>query len=187
MRYARALLAGLGWVGTLGGLALCVLTFLSAFDDDRPGVKPRHDGDVRLPSVPDAEVPRVPLARPPSRIARGRSEAGNGGGGTPTSPAGPRPGTTPRVTAPVETTPQAPAGGTAPPALETPSPAAGEAPGSESPLLPPPSPPTLGDTTRDVVGAVGTEVGQISPPAGQVIQDTGDALGDAVDALTPRR
>ena len=37
MRYGRALLAGLGWAGTLGGLALCVLIFLSAFlafDDD---------------------------------------------------------------------------------------------------------------------------------------------------------
>ena len=67
MRYGRKLLAGLGWAGTLGGLALCVLLFLSAylaFDDDRPGVKPREDSVIRLPSVPEAEVPRVPLARP---------------------------------------------------------------------------------------------------------------------------
>ena len=40
MRYGRTLLAGLGWAGTLGGLALCVLIFLSAylaFDDHGAG------------------------------------------------------------------------------------------------------------------------------------------------------
>ena len=152
MRYGRTLLAGLGWAGT-SGLALCVLIFLSAFlafDDDRHGVKPRKDGVVRLPSVPDAEVPRVSLARPPARIAR---DDGGGGGGS--------------------------GGGGAPASTTT--------PGAPSPLPPQPSPPTLGDTTRDVVGAVGTQVGQISPPAGQAIEDTGDTLGDAIDTLTPRR
>jgi len=189
MRYGRALLAGLGWAGTLGGLALCVLIFLSAYlaFDDRHGVEPREDGVLRLPSVPDAEVPPVPLARPPSRIAR--DEEGGRGGGAPANAPAPRPGarTTPRPTAPVETTPQAPLEAS-PPAAATPAPLAPAAPdpppGSASPL---PPPPTLGDTTREVVGAVGTGVGRISPPAGQVIEDTGDTLGDAVDALTPRR
>ena len=194
MRYGRALLVGSGWAGTLGGLALCVLIFLSAylaFDDDTDGVKPRKDGVLRLPSVPDAEVPRVPLARPPSRIARDDDGGGGGGGGAPARAPTSRPGgtTTPRTAAPVETTtPQAPAEAS-PPAAATPSPlsppaATNPPPGSAIPL---PPPPTLGDTTRDVVGAVGTGVGQISPPAGQVIGDTGDTLGDAIDALTPRR
>jgi hypothetical protein len=193
MRYGRTLLAGLGWVGTLGGLALCVLIFLSAFlafDDDKHGVKPRKDDVVRLPSIPDAEVPRVPLARPPARIARGDDGGGGGGGGAPASAATPRPGTTtPRATAPVETTPQAPVEAD-PPAAAAPSPSpagSNPPPESPSPLPPPPSAPTLGDTAREVVGAVGTGVGRISPPAGQVIEDTGDTLGDAVDALIPRR
>jgi hypothetical protein len=183
MRYGRALLAGLGWAGTLGCLALCVLILLSAyvaFDSGRPGVKPRKDGVLRLPSVPDAEVPRVPLARPPGRLARG------GAGGAATSTATPRASTTPRATAPVETAPPAPAGGNPQPPAATPSPGgAAPAPASGRPLPPPSSPPTLGDTIRGVVGAVGTQVGQVSPPAGQVIGDAGDTLGDAVDAVTP--
>jgi hypothetical protein len=78
MRYGRALLAGLGWVGTLGGLALCVLIFLSAylaFDDRGAGVASRRDEIIRLPSVPEAEVPRVPLGRPPARIAGSNPQA----------------------------------------------------------------------------------------------------------------
>ena len=103
MRHGRAL-AGLGWVGTLGGLALCVLIFLAAyvaFDDHGAGVKPRRDEIIRFPSVPDADVPRVPLGRPPSRAA------GDDGGGAPRS------GSEPPSTAPLET-PQAPAGGSPP-------------------------------------------------------------------------
>ncbi len=184
MRYGRTLLAGLGWAGTLGGLALCVLIFLSAyiaFDAGGPGVKPRKDGVVRLPSVPDAAVPRVSLAKAPARLARARG----GGGRAPAGTGAPRPRTTPGAGAPVQTTPQAPAGGGPPsqPPGATPAPAASNPP----PVPPAHAPPTLGDTTRGVAGAVGTGVGQVSPPAGQVIHDAGDTLGDAVDALTPRR
>ena len=91
MRYGRTLLAGLGWAATIGGLALCVLIFLSvylAFDDHGTGVAPRKDEIIRLPSVPEAEVPRVPLGRPPARIGGGR------GGGT-LAPRGTPPSTTP--------------------------------------------------------------------------------------------
>jgi hypothetical protein len=192
MRYGRTLLAGLGWAGTLGGLALCVLLFLSAYlaFDDPPAVKPREDSVIRLPSVPEAEAPRVPLARPSRRAPTG--DGGGGGAGAPARATTPRPRATPRATAPVQTTPQAPLGGDPPPPpteVATPAPAAVNPPaGSAAPLSPPPAPPTLGDTTRGVVGAVGTGVGRVSPPAGQVIEDTGDTLGDAVDTLTaPRR
>jgi hypothetical protein len=67
MRYGRTLVTGLGWAGTLGGLALCVLICLSAylaFDHYRAGGKPREGEIVRLHSVPEAEVPRVRLGRP---------------------------------------------------------------------------------------------------------------------------
>ena len=188
MRYGRTLLAGLGWAGTLGGLALCVLIFLSAylaFDDDRPGVKSREDSVIRLPSVPEAEVPRVPLARP----SRRGSAADGGGGGAPTSAATPLPRSTPRTTAPVQTTPRAPVGASLPPPIElaTPAPAAANPRAGSARPASPPSRPKLGDPTRGVVGAVGTEVGQVSPPVGQVIEGTGDTLGDAVDTLTRRR
>ena len=59
MRHGNSLWAGLGWTATLGGLALCVLIFLSAylaFDDHRHGATPRKEGVVRLLFVPDAEV-----------------------------------------------------------------------------------------------------------------------------------
>ena len=75
MRYGHTVMAGLGWAGALGGLALCVLIFLSAsvtFDDDGSSVKPREGSVIRLPSVPEAEVRRVRLARP--------APAGAGGG-----------------------------------------------------------------------------------------------------------
>ena len=67
MRYGRTLVAGLGWAGTLGGLALCVLIFLSAylaFDHHRAGGEARKGEIIRLHSVPEAEVPRVRLGRP---------------------------------------------------------------------------------------------------------------------------
>jgi hypothetical protein len=187
MRYGRALLGGLGWAGTIGGLALCVLIFLSAyiaFDDDRPNVKPRKDGVVRLPSVPDAEVPAVPLARPPGRAALDDGGVSGPGGGAPRGGVTPGSRTTPRATAPVETTPQPPAGGGPPQAGATPAPAAVTPPPGPG-GSPPSSPPTLGDTTRGVVGAVGNGVGQVSPPAGQVVGGAGDTLGGVVDALTP--
>jgi len=63
----RTLVAGLGWAGTLGGLALCVLILLSGyltFDHHRAGGEPRGGAIVRLHSVPEAEVPRVRLGRP---------------------------------------------------------------------------------------------------------------------------
>ena len=192
MRYGRALLTGLGWAGTLGGLALCVLLFLSAylaFDDHGGSVKPRKDEIIRLPSVPDAEVPQVPLGRPPARIAGdGGDDGGGGGGGAADAPAGgggggdtPAPRAAPPTTTPVAT-PLAPTGESPPPVAATPAPAAtSPPPGSGRPQ----PPPTLGDTTRDVVGAVGTQVGRVSPPAGQVVEEAGDTLGDTVDALNP--
>ena len=183
MRYGRALLAGLGWAGTLGGLSLCVLIVLSAyvaFDGHGDGVKPRDEDVVRLRPVPDDEVPRVPLGRPARRAGGG--DGGGGGaarGGAPGSPA-PRAGATPPATSPVGP-PRAPAGGSPRPAAPAPAARPPAAPGDPQP----PGQPTLGDTTRGVAGAVGTEVGQVSPPVGRVIVDTGDTLGDAVDALTP--
>ena len=191
MRNGRTLLAGLGWAGTIGGLALCVLIFLSAylaFDDHGGSVKPRKDEIIRLPSVPDAEVPQVPLGRPPARIA-GDESGGGGGGGGGDAPAGgggggddtPTLRPAPPSTTPVAT-PLAPTGESSPPVAATPSPAAtSPPPGSGRPQ----PPPTLGDTTREVVGAVGTEVGRVSPPVGQVVEDAGDTLGDTVDALNP--
>jgi hypothetical protein len=77
MHFGRTLLAGLGWAGTLGAMALCVLIFQCAylaFDENRPGVQLRSEGAVRLSSVPDAEIPRVRLARPPS-TPRGEVDA----------------------------------------------------------------------------------------------------------------
>ena len=157
MRYGRALLVGSGWAGTLGGLALCVLIFLSAylaFDDDPHGVKPRKDGVVRLPSVPDAEVPRVPLARPTSRIARGRGGAGRRAHerGHPAAgheeAARDEAARDPAAARSVDDAPQAPAGGTTPPPVAaSPAPAASNPP-PESPMPPhraTPSPPTLGE------------------------------------------
>ena len=100
---------------------------------------------------------------------------GGGGGGTPAPRPAP-PSTTP-VATPLAPTPESP-----PPVAATPAPAAtSPPPGSGRPQ----PPPTLGDTTREVVGAVGTEVGRISPPVGQVVEDAGDTLGDTVDALNP--
>ncbi len=162
MRYGRALLAGMGWAGVLGGVALCVLIFLSAYlalDDAPRSVDPRKSKIVRLRPVPDAELPRVPLGRPPA------------GGGSPRSRANAP------VTAPVQT-PRA--GATAPLPAQARQRPASTAGGGGAPQ------PTLGDRTSEVVGAVGTEVGRVSPPAGQVIQRTGDTLGDAVDTLLPR-
>jgi hypothetical protein len=78
MRLGRVLLAGMGWAAPLGGIALCVLVFLSAyvaFQGDRHGVGSRDDAVVELPSVPEAEVPAVPLARPPG-LAADESEGG---------------------------------------------------------------------------------------------------------------
>ena len=189
MRYGRTLLAGLGWAGTLGGLALCVLIFLSAylaFDDHGAGVEPRKDEIIRLPSVPDAEVPRVPLGRPPARIDGDGDGGGGGGEGAPAGGGGGGGGAPALRPAPPSTTPvatpPAPTGEGPPPVAATPSPAAtSPPPGSGRPQ----PPPTLGDTTREVVGAVGTEVGRISPPVGQVVEEAGDTLGDTVDGLTP--
>jgi hypothetical protein len=101
MRSGRTLMAGLGWAATLGGLALCVLIFLAAylaFDDHGAGMKLGKD-EIILPSVREADVPRVPLGRP----ARG-SGGGDDDGAAPT--------------------PRAPGGGSPPPvgALTPPAP-----------------------------------------------------------------
>ena len=67
MRIGRELLTGMGWAGMLGVVALCTLMFLFtyvAFDGDRHE-RPRDDGAVELPSVPEAEGRAVPLGRPP--------------------------------------------------------------------------------------------------------------------------
>jgi hypothetical protein len=194
MRYGRALLAGLGWAGALGVAALCVMVVLTgylAFDDDPTGVRPRDDGAVRLPSVEEAEVPRVPLARPPARLAPGGGSAG--ADGTAARGDAPRPGATPRPRAP-RGTPQAPAGGSPPQGDAAPPPAAvppssppGSGGGDPAPSpAPPPSSPTLGDTSREAFRVVGGEVGRVSPPVGAVVEDTGDRVGDVVDALGPR-
>jgi hypothetical protein len=194
MRYGRALLAGLGWAGTLGCVALCVLIFLSAyfaFDRNRPGVRPREGKAVRLPAVPDAKVPPVSLARPPGRLRGGGGGGGSGGTRRPSGPVSgrgtpPRTGTSPRAgTRP----PQAPAG-TGPPQADASPPAATVRPnpsaasGGAGGVAPPPQP-TLGDTTRGAVHVVGTEVGRVSPPVGEVVDQTGDTVGDTVDSLIP--
>jgi len=197
MKFGRALLTGMGWAATLGGIALCVLVFLSAyvaFDGDRHGVGPRDDGVVKLPSVPEAVVPDIPLARPPG-LAASESE-----GGAATGPTGPpRRSATRRETAPAPTAPGPGAGVGDPPGRGTPSPAparpapsgpgggAGGASATPVPTPPPPPSPTssLGDAARGITGAVGTEVGRVSPEAGQLIVETGDTAGDVVDAVAP--
>jgi hypothetical protein len=200
MRCGRALLAGLGWAGTLGGVALCVLLFLSAylaFDDDRPGVGPREDEVVRLPAVPDAEVPRVPLGRPPARLADDEDGGGAGGagpGGAAARGGAPRSGVVPRAGTPGGAPPATPRSGTPPQVNAAPPPASAQ-PGPDAPsgggsggagTSPPARPPqTIGDTTTDVVQVVGNEVKQVSPPVGEAINDTGVAVGDTVDALLP--
>ena len=114
MCYGRTLLAGLGWAGTLGGLALCVLIFLSAyvaFDDRSAAVEPRRDEVIRLPSVPEADVSRVPLGRP-------HAPADGGGAAGTLAPRGTLPSPTPVAT------PRPPADGSPPPigALNPPAP-----------------------------------------------------------------
>jgi hypothetical protein len=203
MRYGRALLVGSGWAGTLGGLALCVLIFLSAylaFDHDLRGVEPRKDKVVRLPVVREADRPRVPLGRSRSRQASGRAggagrararvaPAGGGPARTrgrvaPAGGGGPRTRTSPPAIVPVPTRP----GGSAPPASTRPRPASSRPPpasGGGGGAPQPTPPPTLGDTTSEVVGAVGAEVGRVSPPVGEAIKRTGETVGDAVDAIAP--
>jgi len=198
MRMGRALLAGLGWAGAIGGAALCVLIFLSAylaFDSERPDVRRRAPDVVRLPSVPAAKVPTVALGRPARRPASGggaRRAGARASRGTSRRPASGR-RTAPRAVAPGGT-PQAPGGG-APRAPAAPAPAGGgAAPASGSPGGgggssggggTRPGTQTLGDTTREVVQVIGTGVGQVSPPAGKVIDQVGDTVGDAVDGLPP--
>jgi len=196
MRYGRALLAGLGWAGALGGLALCVLLFLSAylaFDGHGGDLRSRDPDVVRLPSVPDSAAPGVPLARRPARPARARAARGRAAarrrGGRRTRAPGAAPGTrtAPRAITPGGT-PQAPsAGGGAPPAAAPPSrpPSSGGSGGGSGSAPPPPPPPSLGDATREVVTVVGTQVGRVSPPAGEVVIRAGDTVGDAVDRLDP--
>jgi hypothetical protein len=146
---------------------------------------------VRLPAVPEADLPRVPLARPPRRLAGAAGTRSGSGARAVARPApvgggAPRSRTTPPATVPVQT-PQAgssPPVSTSPPlvpARPRPASAGGGGGGAQ-----PSPPPTLGDTTSAVVGAVGMEVGRVSPPAGEVIQRTGDTVGDAVDTLVPR-
>ena len=193
MRYGRALLAGMGWAATLGGIALCVLVFLSAyvaFQGDRKGVGSRDDGVVELPSVPEAEVPAVPLARPPDPVAG----AGTGGAASRRESPRRRPAT-PRGTAPTPTAPgpgagdgDPPGSGGPPPAPARPVPSGpGGGAGGASAVPPPPSagPPSLGDTAREVTTVVGTQVGRVAPQAGEVIVETGDTAGDAIDAIVP--
>jgi hypothetical protein len=199
MRTGRALLAGLGWAGVLGGVALCVLIFLSAylaFDGDRPDVRGRAPDVVRLPSVPAAKVPRVALGRPPRQPAGGggrrRSGSRTGGGAARRAVPGTR--TAPRAFLPGGT-PQSPSGA-APRAPTAPAPAAG---GGTAPASggggngggggSRPGTQTLGDTTREVVQVIGTGVGEVSPPAEQVVNHVGAKVGDAVDGLpvAPRR
>ena len=194
MRFGRALLAGMGWAALLGGLALCVLVFLSAyvaFRGDRHGVGSRDDGAVELPSVPDTEVPAVPLGRPPAPTPAAPEGAAAPGRATPR----PRPAT-PRRDAPTPTAPAPGAGDGNPPASGSPSPApaqpapsgSGGGDGGTSAIPPPQrpaAPPTLGDTASDVTNVVGTEVGRVVPQAGEVIVETGDTAGDAIDAIVP--
>jgi len=196
MRFGRALLAGMGWAAMLGGLALCVLVFLSAyvaFQGDRHGVGSRDDGAVELPSVPDTEVPAVRLGRPPALAPAAPEGAAAPGRATPR----PRPAT-PRRDAPTPTAPapgtgdgDPPGSGGPPPAPARPAPSGpGEPAGGTSAVPPPPPPPpaerpTLGDTASDVTTVVGTEVGRVAPEVGEVIVDTGDTAGDAIDAIVP--
>ena len=190
MRYGRALLAGLGWAGVLGAAAVCVLIFLSAylaFDGDRPGVRPREPDVVRLPPVPDAKVPTVPLARPSRRPAPGGDGRRGGAAGRAGARGGRRRGTIPRATVPGgRPAPPESGGRPAPPGSRPPAAAPGPPPPATGggTTRPPPRSPTLGDTTSDVVSVVGTAVGRVSPPAGQVLTRTGERAGDAIDALT---
>jgi hypothetical protein len=71
MRLGRGLLTGMGWAGTIGGIALCVLMFLFTYVVFEG---PRKDDRVAtLPSVHEGPAPAVQLARPEGRVATGRA------------------------------------------------------------------------------------------------------------------
>ena len=73
MRFARTLTTGLDWAAALGGLALCVLILLAAslaFEDRGARTASRQDEALRLPSVPQADVPLGgPRGTPTPRLA----------------------------------------------------------------------------------------------------------------------
>ena len=80
MRIGRELLSGMGWAGTLGGVALCTLMFLFtyvAFDgarkDDRvtklPSVSEGRAALGRATPVQGAATPSGPVPLPPGRGA----------------------------------------------------------------------------------------------------------------------
>ena len=175
--YGRALaglLIGTGWAGTLGGLALCVLIFLSAyvaFDDDGAGVEAAQGR--RSCACPRCRTPRSRGCRSRGRRAGSRAVAAAAvaaaaaqaapaaAGRRGARPACPRrpPRHARRSDDPAGARRRQPARR---PRRRRPSPAARDArrrPGEPAAAAAPP-PPTLGDTTREVVGAVGTEVGR---------------------------
>jgi hypothetical protein len=190
MRIGRTLLAGLGWAGVLGGVALCVLIFLSvylALDDDPSGVSDHPDHVVKLSQVPLARVPAVPLARPRRALAETRRRAAGAAAARERAAARRRAAAGGRritigVVAPGPGggigTP--PAGGDSSPAPAplTPS-GAGGGGGGEPPQSSP------GDTPRSVTRVMGTEVGEVSPPVGKLIVEGGDTAAGALDSSGP--
>jgi hypothetical protein len=196
MSYGRALLTGAGWAGTLGGVALCLLLFLSAFlafesrDDD---VEPRPDGVVRLPDIPDERLPTVPLAELPTSSAGDDGGGGGAGGGSGAGDVRSGGGGGGRR-APEAQTPQSGAGRPAPGDGGTPQPEGGEgappASGGGGGGSQPPPPGggggnTLGETTRRVTRDAGEAAGHIAPTGGQLVSDTGESAADAVERLPP--
>jgi hypothetical protein len=82
MRLGRGLVTGMGWAGTIGGIALCVLVFLALYVAT---AGPRHAGSViELPSVREGRVALPPPGRgapspTPVRLApTGRDGGGDG-------------------------------------------------------------------------------------------------------------
>jgi hypothetical protein len=84
MGLGRGLLAGMGWAGTIGGIALCVLVLLFAlvaFSGQR------RDDVPKLPSVREGRVALPPPGRgAPSPAPARPTPSGSGGGGGGLSP-----------------------------------------------------------------------------------------------------
>jgi hypothetical protein len=84
MELGRGLLAGTGWAGTIGAIALCVLVFLFAlvaFSGQR------RDDVTKLPSVREGRVALPPPGRgAPSPTPARPTPSGPGGGGGGVSP-----------------------------------------------------------------------------------------------------
>jgi hypothetical protein len=80
MSLGRGLVTGMGWAGTIGGIALCVLVFLALYV--ATATRPHDDGVVKLPSLREGRVALHPPGRgAPSPAPARPTPSGSGGGG----------------------------------------------------------------------------------------------------------